>query len=429
MNLQKKLLVLALSTAFAPAAQAANKYWACANGTWNTTCWSSFSGGGAGASQPGSADFVYLLNSSTSNKTVTYASTSNPTLPGLTINATGLGTMTLAQAKDTLTVYEEKIGTTNGGKGAFIQSGGTHTVTTRLILGDVTGSTGTYTQSGGAITVATLLLGHDNNNATNGNGTGVYNLSGGVLTATSSESVGGYGSGIFNHSGGTNTMNFGISLSIGGSATAGSSGTYILSDTGNLSSSDVYVGSAQGGVSSALFTQNGGTHTSVSLNIGYATVGTGNVNSTYTLNAGSLTSQSVTVGISGTGIFNQNGGTNTVTGSLRLGDGNGGGGTYNLNGGTLTLNLIDRLGFGTSYGAVNIDGGTMQLGTSGDISLDSFRIGNSIGSTGSFTMASVYQNIQSNTEIIGNYGTGTFTQTGGTHTVGGVVGSALTLGA
>ena len=65
------------------------------------------------------------------------------------------------------------------------------------------------------------------------------------------------------------------------------------------------------------------------------------------------------IGYSGTGTFTQTGGTNTISGYLWLGLNSGSSGTYNLNSGTLITASISK-GSGTT--AFNFGGATLQAG-------------------------------------------------------------------
>ncbi len=158
------------------------------------------------------------------------------------------------------------------------------------------------------------------------------------------------------------------------------------------------------------FNQSGGTNTvGTTLLLGYLGGSSGSYNLSGT---GSLSAGYETIGLYGTGAFTQSGGTNTV-GMMTVASQAGSSGTYTLNGGTLNAgNIYD--GAGTS--TFNLDGGTLNL-TGSSITLDNFIIGNASGSNGSFTLGSG-KTLTSGYETIGYYGTGRFTQSGGTNTVG-----------
>ncbi len=163
-------------------------------------------------------------------------------LNSLTINATGAGTMTFFQAIDSLLVTNETIGSDGGG--AFTQTGGTNTISDRLIVGDQAGSTGTYNLSDtGVLNVAnTEVIGFEGTgtfNQTGGSntagelrigdasgGVGTYHLSDGSLSVVGWAGVGNFGAGIFTQTGGTNTT--GGTLTLGNNAGA----TFALSGAG-----------------------------------------------------------------------------------------------------------------------------------------------------------------------------------------------------
>ena len=151
--------------------------------------------------------------------------------------------------------------------------------------------TGNFTQSGGANTISNsggLTLG------CNSGSSGTYSLSGGSLYG-GSETVGGSGTGNFTQSGGTDTG----SLTLG--YNSGSSGTYSLSGSGLLSAPyQEYVGYSGAGN----FTQTGGTNTISGLSLGYGLLLGYNAGSggAYTLSgSGLLSAANEYVGGSGAG--------------------------------------------------------------------------------------------------------------------------------
>ncbi|MBI4938620.1 MAG: PEP-CTERM sorting domain-containing protein [Nitrosomonadales bacterium] len=325
-----------------------------------------------------------------------------------------------------LSVFRETIG--YSGTGAFNQLGGTHTVSDVLYLGYIPGGNGTYNLSGG-----TLNVGH----IAGGGGVSTFNLDGGTLNLTGSsislyafnignasgsngsftlgngqtlttgnETIGNSGIGAFTQSGGTNTMSTSLVLGYGSTG----NGSYTL-NSGNLSAGGEFIGRAGTGT----FTQSGGTNTTGALYLGLYSGGIGS----YNLGAGSLSAGSETIGNSGSGTFTQSGGTNTVTNTLTLGTNSGSSGTYNLNGGTFNVGSIAN---GAGVSTFNLDGGTLNF-TGTSISLDNFNIGNASGSNGSFTL-NTGKTLTASNETIGYMGVGTFTQSGGTHTVA----TSLTMG-
>ncbi len=233
----------------------------------------------------------------------------------------------------------------------------------------VNGGTANVTQLGE--TCGTLSLGSVA-------GDGTVQMTGGGLSATSSEYIGSSGPGTFSQSGGTNSLN-GYDLYLG--AYTGSNGTYNLGGSGQLSAWIAYVGYGGAGtftqsggyinLGSALglgwnpgssgvyslsgtsrlsarsenvamegpgiFTQSGGTNT-ISGGAGYGLSIGGNtgVSGVYNLSGGQLSAIGEAVGEVGPGTFNQSGGTNTASGSLTIGNSSSGGGTYGLSGGQLS---------------------------------------------------------------------------------------------
>ena len=205
-------------------------------------------------------------------------------------------------------------------------------------------------------------------------------------TANGSETIGNTGAS-FTQSGGINAVSVYISttgLTLG--ANSGSRGTYTLSGTGQLSIGGVGYGAWEvvGNSGSGTFNQTGGVNI-VNDDNGGALILAANPGSsgTYILSgSGQLAVQgdanpgSENVGDSGKGTFTQSGGTNNVGGGLTLGGNSGGSGTYNLNGGMLVLS---GLGAGGGTATFNFSGGTllaaggfatslpMTLGTSGGL--------------------------------------------------------------
>jgi hypothetical protein len=331
--------------------------------------------------------------------------------------------------------------------GKFIQSGGTNNVATLVV-------DGTFTQNGGDTVANTLSLGES--------GVGTYSLAGGSLVSTT-ETVGNASAGIFSQTGGTN--NALTRLTIGSDAY----GRYDL-HSGTLEASDLTVGRNALGI----FNQYGGINMSNTILIGYSG---GPIGSSYFLSGGALVANSVAVGNSGT--FGHTGGTSQI-GELTLGNYSRGFGTYTLNGmdstgattaltagteyigyegtgvfnhssssntthtvgqlylgyaaggdGTYSMErnaalyagdlVVGRAGYGTftqrsgtnRIGAVTIGGVPVGTGT--------LTIGAEAGGSGVYSMNPTVgrPELWASTEVIGNYGTGTVTQYGGTNTVAG----------
>jgi hypothetical protein len=343
---------------FSISAKAADRYWACDSNSWDTTCWSSTSGGSATFGQPQSGDTVYLRNTTAVNKTISFANTAYPSavLPSLTLDTAGSGSIRFFQERDVLKVTNEYIA--QGGKATYSQSGGVHTVSSNLIIGAYLGGhgnyelsdsgqlsasfeyigyagTGTFAQSGGTHAVnnsqySHLTLGHYLGSS------GSYNLSGTGSLFVRSEVIGNKGTGTFTQSNGTH-----IATSISLGASAGGNGTYHL--TGGSLSANTEIIAALDGVGG--FIQDGGTNTVKSLHVGSHQDSSG----TYVLNGGNLNADNEYVSgyfQNSNGTFTQDSGTNTITGNLHIAyipsdiGGVSGTGIYNLNGGSLTVGRI-----------------------------------------------------------------------------------------
>lgn len=311
----------------------------------------------------------------------------------------------------------------NGGNGAYNLSGtGSLTVNGDEYIGY--GGTGNFTQSGGTHTFMTpgpadaIFIGI----ATGG--TATYTLNGGTLNVTGTENVGYATAATFNHSGGTHTVTAapGISSALFLGRSTGSTGTYALGGTGALIVNvDEYVG----GGGTGFFNQTGGTHTTNGGHFLYVDgPATAATPSTYTLGGGSLTANStptngvhVIVGYNGTGIFNQSGGSLTIDtgGEVALGFEPGAHGTYNLTGGSLLLNGVTEVGlWGT--GVFNQSGGTHTITGNYWLEVDGSSLGGAPAGSGTYNLSGSGSLSVTGDEYIGDLGTGTFNQSGGTHT-------------
>ena len=258
------------------------------------------------------------------------------------------------------------------GKGAFIQSGGTHTISDTLTVGDSSsGNTfnlkggdlsanneviarfggGQFTQGGGTNTVLDTISIGDND-------IGAYTLNGGKLQ-TVNETIGRKGTGTFTQNGGTHTVSGTLVL---GDEFSFSKGTYNLNQ-GSLQAGNEVIGSEGTGT----FTQAGGTHTANQLILGDLSTGSGTGNGTYNLKQGSLkVTGNEFIGNFGIGTFNQIGGTHTVTMTLALADNGGSSGTYNLQGGTLSaknINIFPGGTFNVKNVTTTVTGDVTNLGT------------------------------------------------------------------
>jgi hypothetical protein len=189
-------------------------------------------------------------------------------------------------------------------------------------------------------------------------------------------------------------------------------GAYTLS-SGTLSVGGVYVGS---GGSGNLIQTGGSARASNHFSVGDQPGGTG----TYSLSGnGTLSAGYGDVGYEGIGIFTQSGGTNTIASDLYLGgtfSGGGGTGTYTLSGtGSLSVsaNGAEYVGYAGSGSFVQTGGANSISGTSG--ALLGLQVGSVPGAFGLYSLSNGTLSVIPD-EIVGEYGNGTFTQTGGTNT-------------
>lgn len=256
-------------------------------------------------------------------------------------------------------------------------------------------------------------------------GDGTYNLNGGTLEANF-EYVGGDdgGKGIFNQTGGVN--NAFRQLVIGAGAwNSAAEGTYNLTD-GELNAGEIFVGNMATGA----FVQDGG---SVTVNPTLHETATGDLvigveawaTGTYNLNGGALTAANLFVGNSGDGFFNQTDGSVFVgvNPDLTVQEGlhelivarfEGSTGTYNQSGGTLhaAREIIGDAGYNSpSTGTFNQSGGQHTVH-------QDLIIGQDPLSTGTFNLGGVDESHVAALHVMGNIilgdedGTGFFAQSG-----------------
>jgi autotransporter-associated beta strand protein len=234
-----------------------------------------------------------------------------------------------------LTAPTEYVGSSSS-PSSFIQTGGTHCVTSALWIGSFSAGTyslsgngmltapceylsyagtGSFVQSGGTNSVSNeLYVACGSNNVS-----GTYSLSGtGTLTAPN-ECIGYYGQGVFTQSGGSNNVTNSLYLGF----ISGSSGTFNLSGGGQLSAAAEYVGyDGSDGNGTGLFTQSGGTNTVSLLSIGNKSRyllagGTLQINGSF-VSAGTLAGAGTPASLSGNGILNLSGGSLQNLGALSL---------------------------------------------------------------------------------------------------------------
>ena len=95
-----------------------------------------------------------------------------------------------------------------------------------------------------------------------------------------------------------------------------------------------------------------------------------------------------------------------------LGNNAGSSGFYSMSDTSSLAVSVEQIGYyGT--GSFNQSGGTHTV--------DTLYIGNNAGSSGAYSMSNSASLAVAGGELIGNYGTGTFYQTGGTHTAGSLI--------
>jgi hypothetical protein len=356
-------------------------------------------------------DTVSLTANAGTPVTVTLDGDSAP-LAALTIDGIGANAVTLNQASHLLSVTgDERIG--NLGIGIVNHSGGTHSISGSLLIGNNGGSTGTYNLSNSATLTVGMreyigVAGIGIFNQTGGShavsgeldlgyfsgfgftSVGTYNLSGGVVTAGGSVYLGGSSGGsppgvgvltvtgghfnagtnpivVVNTSVGTNTS--GITLS-GGTITAGSLillpdwsrltfNSGVLNLTTGTSSNAGALSFGNGAGSVATLNQTGGAvYSPINIFVGNGAGATG----IYNLSAGTFTGGGQeNLGNGGTGIFNQTGGVASHPGLLDIGIGGGGVGVYNLQAGSMSAGNEDIAVFGAA-GTLNQSGGVNNPG-------------------------------------------------------------------
>jgi autotransporter-associated beta strand protein len=323
-----------------------------------------------------------------------------------------------------------------------------------------TTSDNAYIQNGGTANISqtgeqcsSLYLGAAN--------TGTVDMDGGSLSVGYGEYVGYSGTGTFTQTGGINAIpltyfEYGLWLGYN----TGSSGTYKLSDAGQLSASYELIGYSGSGT----FTQTGGINSITNyLYLGYNYINNSGSSCTYNLSStGQLYAPVEYIGYYGTGKFTQSGGTNSISSALQIGAYSGSSGTYNLSGGTLsTTNLNVKgsgrfewfynglttttlrlessstlaMGFdfdiatltsaslfhgrslsGLSYATLEItNGATATQSGNTSVSVQYLMAGSTTGN-GTYNLSNTGQ-LSVGYEYIGYSGTGTFTQTGGKHII------------
>jgi hypothetical protein len=134
------------------------------------------------------------------------------------------------------------------------------------------------------------------------------------------------------------------------------------------------------------------------------------IGSTQTLEASNGSSE--IVGNIGSAALNQSGGTNTITGGLSIASNADATGTYNFSGGTLSVT-------GGAGETIANEGTATFSQTAGlnNISAGALYIANSAGSNGLYSLASAGALTVKGNEYVGNGGNGSFVQVGGTNAI------------
>ncbi len=239
----------------------------------------------------------------------------------------------------------------NTATGAFVQTGGTLTLTAGGVSGRGSGGTGAWTINGGTLNTGDLRVGGGNGTAT------VPVTSNGVMTVSGAGTV-------------VNSSGFvGIGTSGTGTLTITDSAAWThSSDTVLLIGGDNNTGGQAGGtgtlkvLNGATLSLTGGANLSIGRNTSMTTnTGTG----TLLIDGGAVTLNTGTLNFGSTQGANQLPGTGTLTvasGTLVVPNGirfNQGIGTANFNGGTTTINGIVKVR-ASGTGTVNFNGGTIK---------------------------------------------------------------------
>jgi len=333
-------LAVAIVLTLAVPAGAQDKQWiGPADGWWNNAAnWSP-------AGMPGTGDLVQVSGSSVD--VVNYA---NPASASVVLGDLTIDVGEFAQYQDTLATDWETVGLQPASSSVFVHGGGTNTVTNTLVLGHQSGSVGDYflaapSPDNAALSANQEVVGYGGQGAfIQGGGTntvsdglwlganvgaeGRYYLAGGTLNV--GRIVNGAGTGSLFIGGGTLNVLGGdvdVDALVVGGLTAGN-GSHTLSGTQTITAGTETIGQSGTGV----FTQTGGTNTVTDQLV----LGSGSSSSgTYHLQGGTLTAPTVQVNSGGT--FDFTGGTlsvDTFNGNLV----NGGGGLdVGLTGTTTTI--------------------------------------------------------------------------------------------
>ena len=329
----------------------------------------------------------------------------------------GTGTYLLQADNSTLVVSgTETIG--HSGAGAFQQTRGANQAST-LVVGALAGSTGTYTLSNGMLSATSAIVGAA--------GTGNFFHAGGIFNANTLV-VGGDPGGI-----GSYALSNGATLNIFGAETIGDAGTGSLVQSGGLHQMSAFIIGAQFGGNGTATISGGALTGSAPLAVGV--FGTG----TLLYSGGTIASPAINVatGSGGHGLLSVNGGTLGLAGGETIGAA--GAGAYNQTAGSnqaAFVTLADQAG---SFGTATLSGGILSapIVTVGNLGVGRFNHTGGTLITSSLTLGATASGALSGfgnyslgngavlnvagDEVIGNQGTGIFTQTGGLHTIAGTL--------
>jgi autotransporter-associated beta strand protein len=349
------------------------------------------------------------------------------------------------------------------GEAEFTQTGGTMTTPGSLYIGN-SGGLGIYNQSAGVTSAPTTYLGAYYNPSTSYIGEGYGSLSGGVINNSSATYISyGSGYGSFSQTGGTANMAevllgdgtaFGANYSlsdgllatnflVAGFFNTGSAGTMTQTGGTAVVSGNLYVSYVAN--ASGLYNMSGGSIYSVNPVIigygnGYPTYSGGS--GTFNMMGGTISTSNIWIGDlnGGVGVFSLSGGSVYASGQLIEGNNAGGNGTLNVTGGELTLSysggaaLIGYGGVGSvvqSGGTINCTptSGGVELGTGasaagyytqtgGLLTTPVLSIGG--GGIGAYNLSGSGL-LSTGPEVVGDSGSGVFTQSDGTNSVGTVL--------
>ncbi len=321
---------------------------------------------------------------------------------------------------------ENAVPGTGGGNFAFVNNGGTASITANIpviqdpFIGSGGGTSGTVNHSAGvASNVGWTFIGEQG-------GTGTYNLAGpGNTLGSGSLSTGriyiGGRRGVTPGGTGTMTVNTTGTVTAGGDlsvGTRGGSGSLTVSAGTVNANTWMIVGESDGGFG-------GGTATVVQ-DAGNVTVGATDAgarfwigsneggtavqtNGSYTMNSGNFTTPNAIIGRNYEGTFTQNNGNVTINNAAndsRLGEAGGSKGTYNMNNGLLTMGANFQIG---------ASGIGIFKQTGGNVNAANFPVvGRFAGGNGTLDInnGAFNQNDAGNKLIVGEDGTGTLKVTG-----------------